>query len=95
MITAGLQKYKQSIFCFRWDIIKLKGRFVKGMKKKDKLFKSKTITNRRKKPPEREKGAAPPDYMPAIFGWTTPEEMEEQAREIVDFTSQLEEKNRL
>ncbi len=35
-----------------------------------------------KNKPEREKGAAPADYMPAIFGWLNMEEQAEQAREI-------------
>ncbi|MFW6238351.1 MAG: hypothetical protein ACOC5A_03870 [Halanaerobiales bacterium] len=39
---------------------------------------------------EREKGAAAPDYMPAIFGWTTQEEQLESAREITDFTEKLD-----
>jgi hypothetical protein len=38
---------------------------------------------------DREKGAPPPDYMPAIFGWMTSEEMEEHAREIVDFVKKI------
>jgi hypothetical protein len=44
---------------------------------------------KKKVPPDREKGAPPPDYMPAIFGWMTSEEMEEHAKEIVDFTKRL------
>jgi len=62
--------------------------------KRDKIFKNNNITKEEKILPEREKGAAPPDYMPAIFGWTTQEDMEEQAREIVDFTSQLKRKDK-
>lgn len=38
---------------------------------------------------EREKGAPPPDYMPAIFGWMNMEDQAEVAKEIVDFTAQL------
>ncbi len=44
---------------------------------------------REKKDPEREKGAAPPDYMPAIFGWMSMEDQREHAREIVDFTKDI------
>ncbi|MFW5996009.1 MAG: hypothetical protein ACOCQB_01955 [Halanaerobiaceae bacterium] len=47
----------------------------------------------KKDKPEREKGTAPPDYMPAIFGWTTQEQQLECAREITDFTEQIERKN--
>ncbi|ACL69923.1 hypothetical protein [Halothermothrix orenii] len=43
--------------------------------------------------PEREKGAPPPDYMPAIFGWMSFEDQEEHAREIVDFVKKLDKKN--
>ncbi len=35
-----------------------------------------------KNKPEREKGGAPADYMPAIFGWLNMEDQAEQAREI-------------
>ncbi|MFW6270201.1 MAG: hypothetical protein ACOC4G_08990 [Bacillota bacterium] len=41
---------------------------------------------------EREKGVAPPDYMPAIFGWMAQEEQTEQAREIVDFLEEINQK---
>jgi len=43
---------------------------------------------------DREKGAPPPDYMPAIFGWMTSEEMEEHAREIVDFVKKIKPKKK-
>lgn len=43
--------------------------------------------------PEREKGAAPPDYMPAIFGWISFEEQQEQARELVDFVKNLKKRD--
>lgn len=43
--------------------------------------------------PEREKGTPPPDYIPAIFGWITFEDQQEQAREIVDFTDKLNQNN--
>ena len=43
--------------------------------------------------PEREKGSAPPDYMPSIFGWISMEEQAEQAKEITDFTKKLKSKN--
>ncbi|MFW5786985.1 MAG: hypothetical protein ACOCV3_01835 [Halanaerobiales bacterium] len=36
----------------------------------------------RKERPQREKGAASPQYMPAIFGWMKPEYQREQAREL-------------
>ena len=39
---------------------------------------------------EREKGAAPPSYMSAIFGWMTPDAQKEHANEIVDFLQELE-----
>ncbi|MFW5984973.1 MAG: hypothetical protein ACOCQ1_01720 [Halanaerobiaceae bacterium] len=42
-----------------------------------------------KRKPEREKGAAPPDYMPAIFGWMTIDDQVEHAREITDFMQDL------
>ena len=42
--------------------------------------------------PEREKGAAPPDYMPAIFGWMSMNEQAEHAKEIADFSSNLKNK---
>ena len=48
----------------------------------------------KKRRPEREMGTAPPDYMPAIFGWMSLEEMAEQAEEIVDFTSKLKPKRK-
>ncbi len=47
------------------------------------------MNDKKKIPSDREKGAPPPDYMPAIFGWMTFEEMEEHAKEIVDFTNKL------
>lgn len=40
-------------------------------------------------PADREKGAPPPDYMPAIFGWMSFEDMEEHAKEIAGFTKKL------
>ena len=48
----------------------------------------------KKRRPEREMGAAPPDYMPAIFGWMSLEEMAEQANELVDFTAKLKPKRK-
>jgi len=39
---------------------------------------------------EREKGAAPPAYMPSIFGWMTMKDQEEHAREIVDFVNEID-----
>jgi len=42
---------------------------------------------------EREKGAAPPAYMPSIFGWMTMEDQEEHAREIVDFIQDIDQRN--
>ncbi len=38
---------------------------------------------------EREKGAIPPDFIPAIFGWISMEDQLENAREIVDFLDKI------
>ena len=46
----------------------------------------------RENKPEREKGKAPPDYVPAIFGWVSQEQQAESAREIAAFTEKLESK---
>ena len=43
---------------------------------------------------EREKGAAPPAYMPSIFGWLTVDAQQEQAKEIVDFIEELDKENK-
>ncbi len=43
-----------------------------------------------KNDPEREKGAAPADYMPAIFGWLNMEDQAEQAKEISNISRNTE-----
>lgn len=56
--------------------------------------KNKYNINKKKIDAEREKGAPPPDYMPAIFGWMSLEEQEEHAKEIVDFTKKINKKEK-
>ena len=45
----------------------------------------------KKRNSKREKGAAPPDYIPAIFGWMTMDDQVEHAREIAAFIEKTDE----
>ena len=39
--------------------------------------------------PEREKGAPPPDFMPAIMGWISPEEQCQRANYLLEAAAEI------
>lgn len=39
--------------------------------------------------PEREKGASPPDFMPAIMGWISQEEQRQRANYLLEAAAEI------
>ncbi|MCK4260005.1 MAG: hypothetical protein KAX49_13580 [Halanaerobiales bacterium] len=39
--------------------------------------------------PEREKGASPPDFMPAIMGWISQEEQRQRASDLLEAAEEI------
>lgn len=39
--------------------------------------------------PEREMGAAPPDFMPAIMGWISQEEQRQRANDLIEAAAEI------
>lgn len=39
--------------------------------------------------PEREKGASPPDFMPAIMGWISQEEQRQRATDLIEAAAEI------
>lgn len=39
--------------------------------------------------PEREKGAPPPDFMPAIMGWISQEEQRQRAEDLIEAADEI------
>lgn len=39
--------------------------------------------------PEREKGASPPDFMPAIMGWISQEEQRQRASDLIEAADEI------